>query len=164
LAEGSLSAEGSLLAEGSFKNNAPSPGDRLTAVIDFMESEKGQLNLVFLAISQSWDYARRYMRANQNRLGNIHGLVLLNVNLTVKLSQLPETIPILDIDTNRQTSSDYRARRIDAQRSNAVQYRQIHLPMRPWQFNLREDQLSKRIRGWLSVNVRGMELETDEAD
>ena len=140
---------------------------RLDAVINFMEQEKGQLNLVFLSMSQTWSKLNQYIVQHQNRLKNVHGMILLDVQQPGHLDKLPPEMPILDILSKRHTidsfsTNSFTTRKTNARRFKLKRYQQIQLHTNNRQLNFREDKLAKRIRGWLYVNVRGMEVDKGE--
>ncbi len=134
------------------------PGGKLDAVIEFMESEKGQLNLVLLSLNRSWIHLEQYISDKSWNLSNVHALILLDVDQKIEMNKLPKVLSILDIDTNLLRSSAFDSRRIGSRHFRIKHYQQLHLPARYVPHRNGEGRLSKRIRGWLSFYVRGMEI------
>ena len=135
-----------------------SPEKKLSAIINFMESERGLLNLVFLSISESFDHLNQYILTNSGQLQNVQALILLDVSQTNAINKLPKALAILDIDTNRIPSAGFSARKISSRRFRLTHYYQVHLPFVLQQQEFGEDRLTKRIRGWLAVYIKGMEI------
>jgi hypothetical protein len=130
----------------------------LGETIRFMREEKGQYNLAILAHGTIWGEVNDYVSDPQKNKDIIQGLVLLDIKQHTNLKRLPTDLPLLDLTTARLPPSDFHQRKIEANRYKLSSYTQVNLPSRLSSTSLKEDQLAKRIRGWLRLNIQGMEL------
>ena len=130
-------------------------GDMFALAIEFMQQQKGQFNLVLLALNETWPRIYTDSLAGKPQL---QGLILLDVDNTTALSGLPKNMPLLDIATERRTPLKFTERKSQAQRYSLADYQQVSLPPAYRGLTLRENRFSKRIRGWLLRHVQGMEL------
>lgn len=131
------------------------PSDQLVA---FMTNEKGQLNLVLLAIGDTWDASTNLETPTQtddefDELNPVQGIVLVDVPGDV---QLPPDLPVLDVVTRRTLERHLRKRSKAAKREQANQ--QPLLLTYSTRAQMKESRLGRRIRGWLDKNVKGQEL------
>ncbi|MFT6436676.1 MAG: hypothetical protein ACJAVI_004746 [Candidatus Azotimanducaceae bacterium] len=132
--------------------------DILTETIRLMREEKGQYNLVILAHGTIWGEVNDYVSDPKKNENIIQGLVMLDIKEHTSLKRLPVSLPLLDLITTRLPPSDFHQRKIEANRYKLYSYTQVNLPSRLSSTALKEDQLAKRIRGWLRLNIQGMEL------
>lgn len=130
----------------------------LNETIRFMREEKGQYNLVILAQGAIWSEVNDYISDPKNDEDIFQGLVLLDVKQHGNLKSLPIDLPLLDLTTARLPTPDFHQRKIAANRYKLSSYTQVNLPSRLSLTSLKEDHLAKRIRGWLKLNIQGMEL------
>ena len=128
-----------------------------------MREEKGQYNLAILAHGTIWGEVNVYVSDPQKNEDIIQGLVLLDIKQHTNLKRLPTDLPLLDLTTARLPPSGFHQRKIEANRYKLSSYTQVNLPSRLSSTSLKEDQLAKRIRGWLRLNIRGMELNKNKA-
>jgi len=136
-----------------------SAASKLTQVIDFMEQKQGLFNLVFMSIDKSWEAVHKFVESKPPQLANVQGLILLNVKNYFPLKDLPQALPILDLNSNRVLGEVYVNRKFNAKRFKVTNYKQIHLHTPHWNHEFKQDRLVKRIRGWLSINIKGMEID-----
>jgi hypothetical protein len=136
------------------KPNIMSDANILGLAIRFMQEERGQFNLVLMALNDTWP--RLY---GDTLAGNpsLQALILLDVDGTTTIEGLPKAMPLLDISTQRLTPLKFASRKIQAQRFRLTEYQQVSLSPTSPSLTLKGDRFSKRVRGWLLRHVQGME-------
>ncbi|MBV1878637.1 MAG: alpha/beta hydrolase family protein [Pseudomonadales bacterium] len=135
------------------------PVNQLAAIIDFMEQQKGQLNLVFLSFNQSWIAVCELIQQRPFRLNNVYGMVLVDAKDSQSMTDMPAAMPILDINILPSAAFAFKNRKTAARRLKFLNYQQVNLQSFQRTTDFEEDILVKRIRGWLKINVKGMEVE-----
>jgi hypothetical protein len=130
----------------------------LALAIEFMQAEKGQFNLVLLALNASWPRLSPTIGANQKTNLKLQGFILLDVDVATKLDQLPKGVPTLDIANQRTTPVDFDDRKRQAKHYRLTKYQQVNLGPAARLYSLAESRFTRRVRGWLRTNVQGMEL------
>ncbi|MCB1645115.1 MAG: DUF3530 family protein [Pseudomonadales bacterium] len=133
--------------------------DSLLAAISFMQQQKGQYNLVTIALSNSWPLLLDIMARDGWDNDLIQAYISLDSASEMSLQTLPPERPILDLVTGRQEQAAQQERRIQARRFKLQNY--TPLIMKPPVFleYLHEDRLTRRLRGWLQTHVQGIEVD-----
>lgn len=135
----------------------PQPKDNIGDQIAFMTQQKGQHNLVVLAIGNVWDEATplKPIESETEPENPVRGVILLDVPGNIRA---PKNFPLLDIVTHKPAIIGYEERRRFAQKNQLFSQQGMTLTYstRAWQQG--EDRLTRRIRGWLHHNVKGMAL------
>ena len=131
---------------------------QLETAINYMETKRGIFNLCLLASGPSWGKASQYLATEGSNIESIKALILLNTDKEMEIKELTPELLILDIVTENLPSLAYQSRKLQAQRYKLDIYQQmiLHLPIMPNTYG--ENKLTKRIRGWLLNNVKGMEI------
>ncbi len=95
----------------------------------------------------------------QSKTESVKGLILHNAERTMDINDLNDNLAILDLVTLRAPTLAYQGRKLHARRFKMSNYQQLnlHLPQNLVLYG--EDRLSRRIRGWLRIHVRGVEIE-----
>ncbi|MFT7686933.1 MAG: hypothetical protein ACI9FB_002281 [Candidatus Azotimanducaceae bacterium] len=132
---------------------------QLDAAFEFMEAKKNLYNLVLFSSGPSWLQVSRYLIESQAKTKSLRGLILHNAERTIEISNLDNSIAILDIATLRTPSLAYLGRQIHAKRFKMSNYQQLNLHLPQRQVLYGEDKLNRRIRGWLRTQVKGMKIE-----
>lgn len=130
----------------------------LRVATQYMEVERGLFNLVLVSSGSAWKNVNRFLLQYQENTESINGLVLLNAKQTINLKDLSPTLAILDIVTGKLPTISFQNRKIHADRYKLKKYQQLKLHLPPFYTAYGEDKLTRRIRGWLFHNVRGMEI------
>lgn len=134
------------------------------ALIDHMKSERGKYNLVLVSIGNTWDESVSLQDVT-NEDGDIERPIQAVVLVDVPGEfPLPGNIPVLDITTSIRPLPGYELRQDVAQRDGltknlgvALRYSTRRKPQTDFQKH-QESFLTRRIRGWLYKNARGMKL------
>jgi hypothetical protein len=161
-ADGSLlkEADGSLLkeADGSTYPLLISQQKKFRGVIRFMTQEERQLNLVFMTINQSWHHVRQFISEYPAQVANIHGLVTLNGRQANSSKLRNRDMPVLAISTERRPSTTFTSGMSRRRGTLQTRYQQLYIPVSDLRFGFKENRLTKRVRGWLSLPVQGIEI------
>lgn len=133
--------------------------NQILAAISYMQEEKGQYNLVIISLNESWPVLQGLIDTQDWNPDLLQGYILLDVNSELSIKDLPKDKPILDIALGETASAAREIRLMQAHRYRLDKFESLSMlqPARP-EF-LRDDRLSRRLRGWLQTNVRGMELD-----
>ncbi len=139
------------------KMYSPKTSPTSNELVHYMTTEKGQFNLVVLAIGDTWDQDTGFdtvLNAGDPSASKpIQGIVLLDVPGEVPT---PPQLPVLDVVTRNYAPDGWAARQKQARNRQANQQSlTLTHSTRPQQ---NESRLDRRIRGWLAHNVRGQEL------
>jgi hypothetical protein len=133
------------------------PMNNVSEQIAFMTGKKGQHNLVILAIGDVWDETIPLARSQNDAEPDnpIRGVVLLDVPGEVPA---PPELPLLDLISRKPEVSGYKERRENARKNGLSQQQGLTLTYSTRRLGPKEDRITRRIRGWLHHNVKGMEL------
>ncbi|MBL4681398.1 MAG: DUF3530 family protein [Pseudomonadales bacterium] len=131
----------------------------LRIAIQYMESQRGLFNLVLLSSGSAWKNVSNFLLQDQGNTQSVKGLVLLNTKELTSMKELDPSLAILDIVTSKSPTISFQNRKIHANRYKLNQYQQLNLHLPLYYKAYGEDKLTRRIRGWLFHNVRGMEIE-----
>ena len=136
---------------------AKQPFNSINQQIAFMTDQKGQHNLVILSIGDTWDDATPLARSDsEDEPENpIRGVVLVDVPGQVLA---PAELPLLDIVTQDPPVEGFQARRREARKKHLEAQQRLTLTYSTRRSTQGEDRLTRRIRGWLKHEVKGMEL------
>jgi hypothetical protein len=160
-ADGSLlkKADGSLQkkADGSTCPLLSSQQKKLSGVIRFMAQEERQLNLVFMTLNQSWRHVRQFISEYPAQVTNIHGLVILNGRQANGSELRNRDMPAL-ASTERRPSTTFTSGMPRTHGTLQTRYQQLYIPVSDLHFGFKENRLAKRVRGWLSLHVQGIEI------
>jgi len=136
-----------------------SEANALEIAIQYMESQRGLFNLVLLSSGSTWKNVSQFLLQSQGKNQSVKGLVLLNTKESISMKELDPSLAILDIVTSKSPTLSFQNRKIHADRYKLDQYQQLNLHLPLYYKAYGEDKLTRRIRGWLFHNVRGMEIE-----
>ena len=125
------------------------------AVVRYLETERGLLNTALIVLDNTFDAAQQVVGENAISK-SVRGIILINTPIAPDLHD--QTLPVLDISTTRP-HPNFVQRRINAKRHKRYSYRQFVLGATGDAAFRGEDQLARRVRGWLAKNLRGMELD-----
>ena len=147
---------------------------RIESALQYL-TEQGQLNIVIIGHGSGGQRALHYL-SGQTINKAVQGLVLIEAPDLIKAppsedkndgdqtkdssAEHLKTMPLLDILAGSaiDVSAQAKNRRRQAARAALQRYEQWRLPTLSPNWQLEEDRLSRRIRGWLQRNVSGQEV------
>lgn len=144
--------------------------DRIKTAVEFLQQQKGQLNLAIIGVGEgaAWaiDYVSRYSLQLDQEQEN-KGMVIITVDPSYQEDIIPGheqqmidiSVPFLELLTHADSSAMFFAKRRLGKMKHAqrrdyrqIRFTQLHSPGQAG------NDLSRRIRGWLKTNASGTQV------